>query len=31
MTSLSFRDGNDDDPSTAVSVNGKLVLPEGSE
>ena len=25
--SLSFRDGNDDDPSTAVSVNGKLVLP----
>ena len=25
--SLSFRDGNDDDPSTALSVNGKLVLP----
>ena len=25
--SLTFRDGNDDDPSTVVSVNGKLVLP----
>ena len=25
--SLSFRDGTNDDPSTAISVNGKLVLP----
>jgi len=25
--SLSFRDGNDDDPSTAISVNGRLVMP----
>ncbi len=24
---LSFRDGNDDDPTTAISVNGRLVIP----
>ena len=25
--SLSFRDGNDDDPTTAISVNGRLIVP----
>ncbi len=24
---LSFRDGNDDDPTTAISVNGRLIIP----
>ena len=24
---LSFRDGNDDDPTTAISVNGRLIMP----
>ena len=25
--SLAFRDGNDDDPTTVVSVNGRLLFP----